>query len=607
MFKVKNSAISLGQEVIKIPTRLGTSFTENNIIRFEIPRGVGFADLQNSYLEATIRIGNDSNSTTQADAQPCMMLDPIAGANNIIDRLTIRTLNGGRVIEELASYDVYANLHHSATSSEGTLNKRSIMEGCAKSLLIQDNPYCTNNTAIVPVVAPVTAGETGTGIVGGKDRGWKYVDRKVCLPLLGGVFSTKESFPLFELGLEVEIILNSALKILRVVESRVGTNLDQMDCDDAPQGQAERDLVIVSGRALFNSMGGATANGLVDPNTSVQGEQPISSICNLPLRPGQVIRLSAGGGAGIADFTAGNYTIKKIDQFTNGSAAGRENKLAVWLTTNVFANPRTGDVTGIAIHQLDANGGLLTEHGQAGYSVNNPRLVIQKVIPPSSVAQAVANGVKRGQYSINLNSYVLVNTSIPASQTTSTNIIAVDLSRAKSILSVPTSQDNNDSLLVGNALQGLYLNADKYIYNIKNKFRPDRHIQLAREQFPATLRTTGTDEVSRPYKMGQHAEGFHAFEVEKALLSAGIDLKDLSFLTRNNGTDNQFQAVERGCWFVGRTLSSNANTSTNIMGQSVLLYLDYRNDSNMVKLVHHFVVHNRSILFEGMDGVAISY
>ena len=107
--------------------------------------------------------------------------------------------------------------------------------------------------------------------------------------------------------------------------------------------------------------------------------------------------------------------------------------------------------------------------------------------------------------------------------------------------------------------------------------------------------------------MGQHAEGFHAFEVEKALLSAGIDLKDLSFLTRNNGTDNQFQAVERGCWFVGRTLSSNANTSTNIMGQSVLLYLDYRNDSNMVKLVHHFVVHNRSILFEGMDGVAISY
>jgi hypothetical protein len=202
---------------------------------------------------------------------------------------------------------------------------------------------------------------------------------------------------------------------------------------------------------------------------------------------------------------------------------------------------------------------------------------------------------------------VIVNTSIPASQTTSTNQIAVDLTRVKSILSVPTSQSNTDNLLYANGLQGLYLDANRYIYQIDNKFRPDRHCPLAREQFPAALAAPAADCNLRPYKLGQHPSGYHLFEVEKALLSSGMDLKNLNFVTPNSGTDNQFQAVEPGSWVVARTLAGQANTSMNLMGKSVLLYLDYRASSNMVKLIHHFVIHNRSIVFEGMNGIAIDY
>ena len=278
------------------------------------------------------------------------------------------------------------------------------------------------------------------------------------------------------------------------------------------------------------------------------------------------------------------------------------------MTTNIIAaNAAPVANTGITIHMLAADGSPLAEHGSIGYQVHEPRLVLQKVIPPANVAQAVANGVRRGQYAINLNSWVMVNTSIPAAQTTSTNQIAVDLSRVKSILSVPTSQSNTENLLYANGLQGLYLDANRYIYQIDNKFRPDRHCDLAREQYPAALRAPNADEVVRPYRLGQHPSGFHLFENEKALLSAGMDLKNLNFVTPNSGTDNQFQAVDAGSWLVGRSLAGQANTSYNMMGKSVLLYLDYRASSNMVKLLYHFVVHNRSIVFEGMAGISIDY
>ncbi len=599
MFKVKNNAIQLGQEQVKVVCTTGTTFGEDQIIRWAIPKGLGFLDLKNSYLECEVELQLPNQA--QNTAQPPVMLDPTAGGHNLIERLTIRS-QGGRVIEELGGYAQYANVHHNATMSEGNQNKRTLLEGCAKSLLMQDNLYCTSNSAIVAEAAP--AAGAGSGLDNAA-KCWKPVRRKICLPLLGGVFNVSEQFPVFELGLEVEVILNKALKILRVCEMRDGNTLDETDCDNITMGaNTAGDYVVLSRRALFNSMGGGSAAGLQVPGADTE-DQAINSVVNLPIRVGQVIRVSATGGG--ADFTAGNYTVAQIKQFDN-TAGGESNKIKIYFTTNIIAaNAAPAANTGIKIHLLEADGSPLAEHGTIGYQVHEPRLVLQKVIPPASVAQAVANGVRRGQYSINLNSWVLVNTSIPAAQTTSTNQIAVDLTRAKSIISVPTSQSNTDNLLYANGLQGLYLDANRYIYQIDNKFRPDRHCPLAREQFPAALAAPDPDCVLRPYKLGQHPSGYHIFEVEKSLISAGMDLKNLNFITPNSGTDNQFQAVEPGSWLVARSLAGQANTSMNLMGKSVLLYLDFRASSNMVKLIHHFVVHNRSIVFEGMNGIAIDY
>ena len=68
--------------------------------------------------------------------------------------------------------------------------------------------------------------------------------------------------------------------------------------------------------------------------------------------------------------------------------------------------------------------------------------------------------------------YTCYDNAIPASQTTSTSIIPANLSRCKSILSVPVSQDRNDNVLNSNALCGQFLDATQYEYQINNKLVP---------------------------------------------------------------------------------------------------------------------------------------
>ena len=156
MFKQRSDAVRIGQDSLLIPAKNGASFSQDNILRFEVERNVGFADFANSYLEANIEIG-----VGQPDTMPCLGFDPLAGANNIISRLTIRS--NGVVLEELAGYDLYANLHYAATDSEGNSNKRSVLEGCAKSLLIQDNPFVAQNSAITTAAIPNGATGLTTG------------------------------------------------------------------------------------------------------------------------------------------------------------------------------------------------------------------------------------------------------------------------------------------------------------------------------------------------------------------------------------------------------------------------------------------------------------
>ena len=531
MFKPKSDAIKIGQDSFKIPCRNGTQFNEGSIVRFDITRNAGFVDLANSYLEMEILLENPQSSPAEKLACPMLSLDRDIGASALISQLTLRSQDGGRVLEELRNYNTFAKVHYNATKSEGNMNKRSLLEGCAKSYMPQDNMFYTKNQAINPVAASTAA----NGITQASNNFYKPVRRKVCVPLLGGIFSNPRSYPAMMLPTEVEIILENATRALRICNR--GDGLAQLACDDqvgAIVGGVGRNQLFISDRSQFNTMGRNVA-ATICPSSGValaDGEEQLNSLYNCWFRPNQIVRVQGLGRVALnGDYVANvgiNRTITsvKVMDETAGATAGQ-----ICLTFNeAITDGNAAGSTNISISLLSTTGGPLGQaagagptQGQFGYTIFNPRLVVSKVIPPPVVVQQITNAISKGQYNQDIISYVNVDNAIPGSQTTSTNILAADLSRVKSIISVPTSQSFADVVSTSNALQGQYLNATQYQFQIDNKLSPDRRVDLRLEAQPI-VQTPATDATLSPYRIGSYVNGFHRYEVEKALRSANKTL-----------------------------------------------------------------------------------
>ncbi len=622
MFKPKSDAVKIGQDSFKIPCRNGTQFNEGSIVRFDITRNAGFVDLANSYLEMEILLENPQNTAAQSAAGPMLSLDRDIGASSLISQLTLRSQDGGRVLEELRNYNTFAKVHYNATKSEGNMNKRSLLEGCAKTYMPQDNMFYTKNQAINPVAASTAV----NGITVATNNFYKPVRRKVCVPLLGGIFSNPRSYPAMMLPTEVEIILENATRALRICNRGEGAN--QVNCDDqvgAIGAGVGRNQLFITQRSQFNTMGNGVAATLV-PSSAValaNGEEQLNPLYNCWYRPGQIVRVQGLGrvalngdyvaGVGMnrtiqsvkvmdenAGATAGKICLTFVEQITDGNAAG-----STQITIDITSN--TGGELGQAA-------GAGPTQGQYGYTIFNPRLVVSKVIPPPVVVQQITNAISKGQYNQDIISYVNVDNAIPGAQTTSTNILAADLSRVKAIISVPTSQTLTDNVTTSNALQGQYLNATQYQFQIDNKLAPDRRVQLGLEAQPIVQSITN-DATLSPYRIGSYVNGFHRYEVEKALRSSNINVTNTHFLTNNPsqtttsvaaGLAGNFVAQEPGSWLLGRSLGAGVGTSQNLVGKSCMLYLDYNANSAMVKLLKNFLIHIRTISI-GMDGVSVFY
>ncbi len=621
MFQPKSDAIKVGQDSFKIPARNGTQFNENSIVRFDVSRQSGFVDFANSYLEMEIELVNPNNTAAQNNAQPMTTLERDIGASALISQMTIRA-EGGRLVEELPNYNTYAKVHYNATKTEGAVNRRSKLEGCSASYMPQDNPYFTANRIIPPVAATAPTGNNPgpptNGLLNANEC-YKSLRRKVCLPLLGGIFSNPRSFPAMMIPLEVEFILENSLRAMRLCN--YGDGATTVACKDipnnnagAPNDMARRELIL-NPRAQFNTMGGDVATSIVPSNGEqpLEGQQQLNALNNCWYRVGQQIRVDGGGEVVNAPtYAAGgvvcNITSVKVLDETHGTAGDR-GKILITVDQDLIGGA-AADGTGITLNLLSTANGPLAGHGAFGYTIFNPRLVVQKVVPPPSVVQSISSAIAKGQYNQDIISYTNINNAIPQGQSVSTNFIGADLSRVKSIFSVPTSQANTDDITNSNSIQGQYLDASRYVYQFNTKLIPDRRVQLAIENFPTVI-SPPADQVISPYRLGSFTDGFHRHEIQKALVGANINVKNLHFLTNNPSTTNvvanNFNATEPGCWMVGRSMGAGVGTSTNMVGKSLVLYLDYNAaNGTPVKLLKNFLVHVRTISV-GMEGVSIFY
>ena len=579
MFRVKSDGIKTGIDQIRIPCRNGLNFRQNTLIHFDVTRDVGFADLQNAFIEAEINLNGSVNA-------PCCQIYRNVGASAIVNRLVIRSM--GRLLEEQNDYNLYANMKYLATEDEGILNKRSRLEGCAKSYKIGQNPWVTQNGANV-----------GTAYTDIADT-WRYVDRKVQLPLnCSGVFNKPQAHPCLAVPLEVSLLLEKNARCMLV-------NPEDVTFEVEDSGGASNTVSLKVATQIKYGINNAAAQYLLDDH--------LNPVANLPLRIGQRVLLKKDAGAGNL-ANAGKINIVSIN-----ISAGGVVQIVLGNADGTPVNWTDGICTGVTLQVLNDDGSLFNDSATANgvtvapqtmdYEVRNPQLVVPKVIPSPQYTQAISTAIAKGQYAMDIMSWVNYKQAIPGAVSNSTTIIPADLSRAKSILSVPVEQANLDAFNSLNNIQGKYLDAQQYEYQINNKLLPDRRVPLAREvnaQFG-----TGTEVIdgltaryiSAPDNAGGSVlGGLHVYETEKALMDAGYDVKNLRFLgkTQNTGVTG----LQDGFWLVGRSLGPYG-TSQNLMGVSSILYLDYVDGTGPLKLLNNFVVHIRTIQLTP-EGVQLRY
>ena len=597
MFKPKSSDIQIGQELVRLPCENGLLFSgdNNNQVRFRIPRNIGMAQLSSAYVEVDVQIGSTSDVT-----QPCLQLDRIAGVQSCINQMTVRSHDSGRVIEQLRQYNQYAHLHYNSTTDEGIMNKRSRLEGCANSYLISENPFVTQNenclvsaaTGAGTQAANATTASTGLSV---ESQCWKQVSRKVTIPLLGGVFGRAAAWPLMGIPLDVEILLEKSLRCLRAAENSIDVPCEATDVGGAV---ATTDVLIVSERAKWSGMAGNV--DAVLPTAINVGETDINPLANFPFRVGQKIAVkntpTATGVEVIVISTIARIEVLSSAGTTTAPYAAGDVFGRIAVTTVADWVP-IGGATGISISVVDANGSAVSDTA-VGYSWSAPQLVIPKVVPSPGKVQAIANLMAKGEYSMDINSFALYSNAINGGQTSSTNIIPADLSRVKAILSVPIEQVDQDRLTNSNALAGQYLNAESYQYSINNILRPDRLVDLQREQYPVNVDVVPADAIRRPYQLGKYPGALHLHEARKALIASNTNTMNLQFITKT--------MAQGGGYVIGRQLGS-LGSSENLVSRSVILYLNYISGASLsLKLLQNFLVHTRTVAV-GLDGVSVLY
>tara|TARA_R100000353_G_scaffold103562_2_gene74892 strand:+ start:2733 stop:4409 length:1677 start_codon:yes stop_codon:yes gene_type:complete len=556
----------MGYDSIKIPCRNGLEFGENNNqIVFDLGRDIGMANLKNAVIEIDVNINGSANA-------PCLQLNRVNGGQSLIQRIRVRS--NGRLLEELDNYNLYSALHYSASQDNGILNKRTITEGCAHSYNIQDNPYVTQNEAAAAGAALNTAAQC-----------WKYIDRKLQIPLLGGIFQSERSIPLMAIPLEIEIIL--AKGVHAMYSNPVLT--DAIACQDVGAAQVT-ELTLTAAQCRKYGVSGTGNQYPTDSKLNMKA--------NFPLRVGQRVQIANTGGAGVL-VNGGAVNITSINDANGELVIGFGNNI-----NNAAA------LTGVTISATN-DGALFTTTAAAGghavvpqtvnYQVKNPRLIVPKIIPAPAFTKAMGAAIAKGQYAFDIVSYTDYPININGSTTKSTNTIPADLSRVKALLSVPTEQADVDKFNNVRALQGRYMGAESYEYQINNRMVPSRLVELSREAHGSFVLGQHNYINVPSYALGSCLAAVHTHEVEKALADSDIDVRNLTFLGKTAVNDD----LTDGYYLVARTLGPYG-MSENLMGISANLYLNYDGTNQNLKLLHNFAVHIRTIQL-GPNGVVLRY
>lgn len=389
-----NQAINPNSQYYSIVPQNGTQFTAGNKIIFEINPNIAFVKGKDCYL--AFDIFNSSANNEQ------MAFPTVAGANSVIDRMDIYSLNNGTLLESLSNYGQWAGLenqyHHDV--KDHLVAKEGVSDSCFAYGVTQNQTtgvttHVANNRVASSVAdSLLNQNESGTAI---------YMARRFILPLRAGIFNhfdLEEKLTPIVLysGLRIEITLADNNKVCCAVEGQDGTAtfspLTGMTLKNDAAVAGGANPVLFSTNANFSSTALVEGSGFVVGN-SVQLDGTINGV-PADTRTATITALAVGTG-------------------------GDANKMQITL----------GSVSGANITATAAGVVMKIVNSDRSYTIKRAELKLLQVLPTQQMMKATA---KESQ--VSFLSYDLFLDTLPTSSLSHQTEITSVANRAKAIFTM---------------------------------------------------------------------------------------------------------------------------------------------------------------------------
>ena len=426
-----SSAMSMDNFSVVQPSTSQAQYNSQNIVRFILPRNLGFFDAGQSFLELEVQVENNNYPMTFSND---------IGANALIEFVKI-SQNG----VEIESIDRYAELAQIYKCYGETFNARQ--RNAAKDLSRVSNSSQQNTFKRGNGKNPTFSGRLG----GAGDSAGNFAMTKKCYIDLNltGLFSMDSLVPLVALGdVEIEIrfqkdsealIVEPSVKHKHSIVGQISSSATSLTLDKSYEG------FLNLGTSPFVVGMEVT---LYDSDDSSKSAATLTAVSE---DKDGLITLTASGGWATGNSTAtGNYIL--ITKGTNSVAA-------VATTTK--------------------------------YTINKANMYLHIVRPPQKYMEQLAKQVGGGGLTLDLNSWTCYKNVVKKELPSQTLEIPCYAMRAKAVLTILNEMAQSQEFKVDNSkdynMNGEYESLETYQYQDGNGQRfPTRPVDVSslNEDFP---------------------------------------------------------------------------------------------------------------------------
>lgn len=427
MYSVSKEMSVQSYQVVQ-PAENQTDFTPGQIVRFTIPRQVGFFDAHLSKLQLQCR--------TQGATFKMCFLSPNAGVASMIDM--IRVSQNGKVISEILEY---STLQHLLKGYENCLSC-SQLDAVSKGLVDYAGDTATESVSLSENCL------LGQGLNRSGQDGATAMEQDVKFQL------TLDFISLFEV---LHIVPSMAMGDV-LIEIRLAKSSKEI-------------MKVLPSSVISHTITPALGDPVPGGTSSVTLEPPFVGFSNLadsPFIKGMRVKL--------ADATGIRSTTYEIQSLSQAQTTG---VITMTFTSTITAEAGANGAVSVVI--VGGTDGSATP-ADAQFILSRAELLLQVIKPPDQYILDIARQVESEGMMIDMDSFTTYRNTILAGIKSQTLMIPTTQARAKAVFSVPRRGNQSPAFAIGNGtdfdLNGKYSTLSEYRSQIDGEYYPNQPVDL---------------------------------------------------------------------------------------------------------------------------------